>query len=180
MVELKQSPLAGCFEVQFKLFEDDRGRFVKVFHSETFKKIGLQTDFKEEYFSVSKKGVVRGLHFQTPPHDHDKFVYCTDGSVVDVVLDLRKDSSTFGKWADFHLDASKANGVYIPKGMAHGFCVTSDSATLVYKVSTVYAPKNDEGLLWNSIGYEWPIASPIISSRDASFKKLADFETPFK
>ena len=179
MFELKHTDIPGCYEIQPRLFDDSRGRFVKIFHKDMFKELGLNADYAEEYYSRSLRGVIRGMHFQTPPEDHVKIVYCTKGAVFDVVLDLRVGSPTYGSVQTFRLEAEKGNFVYIPKGLAHGFCALSDNATLVYKVSTVYAPKSDAGIRWNSIGVDWPVQTPIVSDRDQGFKDLSDFESPF-
>ena len=179
MFNLKETIIRGCYEVQPRIFDDARGRFVKVFHEDEFLKLGLETHFAEEYYSHSQRGVIRGMHFQIPPSDHAKLVYCVHGEVQDVVLDLRKGSPTYGRSISVVLSAQQGNFIYIPKGMAHGFCVTSESATLVYKVSTVYDPQNDSGVLWNSFGADWAISSPILSERDASFPTLNQFMSPF-
>lgn len=177
MFKLKETPLSGCFEIEPLRHHDDRGVFTKVFHADEFKKMGLQTEFKEQYFSSSKKGVLRGLHYQRPPMDHSKLVYCTEGCVFDVVVDLRKSEATFGKFFSLKLDASKANILFIPKGLAHGFMVESPSATLVYNVSRVYSPEHDSGILWSSLGISWPEKDPIISQRDRSFSPFSDFDS---
>ncbi len=179
MIELKKTKLTGCFEMQPKVFSDSRGSFVKVFHEKTYADNGLETNFTEEYYSVSKKNVIRGMHFQVPPMDHVKVVYCVEGSVMDVIVDLRSGSPTYGQSAIIELSASKANSLYIPKGMAHGFCSISDQAIMVYKVSTMYAPNHDAGIHWNSVGVQWPIGDPIISARDHSFLTFQDFVSPF-
>jgi len=179
MFSLRETKLPGCFEVQPRIFDDDRGRFVKVFHQDEFLRLGLETNFKEEYYSHSRKGVIRGMHFQLPPSDHVKLVYCVQGDVQDVVLDLRKGSPTYGLADTIKLTAEQGNYLYIPKGLAHGFCTTSAVATLVYKVSTVYDLQHDSGVLWDSFGVEWPTLEPVISSRDTSFKSLSEFASPF-
>lgn len=180
MFDLKPSKLTGCFELQPKVFEDVRGRLVKVFHEQAFAAQGLETAFAEEYYSVSCKNVVRGLHFQLPPVDHVKMVYCVEGEVLDVVVDLRNGSPTFGKFELFELSSAKANSLYIPKGMAHGFCVRSARAIMVYKVSTVYSPAHDAGVLWNSVGIPWPTTEPVLSERDAAFPRFDEFISPFR
>ncbi|MES9874663.1 MAG: dTDP-4-dehydrorhamnose 3,5-epimerase [Candidatus Sedimenticola sp. 6PFRAG7] len=180
MFELKETSICGCFEVQPQVFDDLRGRFVKVFHIDEFTKLGLDTHFAEEYYSQSNHGVIRGMHFQTPPFEHVKVVYCVQGEVQDVVLDLRKGSPSYGKSAFVKLSAKQGNFLYIPKGLAHGFCVTSETATLIYKVSTAYNSKNDSGVLWNSFGFKWPTSNPILSVRDESFKPLSQFDSPFE
>ena len=179
MFDFKQSRLVGCFEIQPKVFDDERGKFIKVFHENLFIAQGLQAQFVEEYYSVSFKNVIRGLHFQLPPMDHVKVVYCVEGEVMDVVVDLRVDSPTFGRYALFELSSTKANSIYIPKGMAHGFCALSEKAIMVYKVSTVYSPIHDAGILWDSVGIPWPAVDPVLSMRDQGFPKFEHFESPF-
>ena len=180
MFEFKPSKINGCFELQPKAFEDNRGRFVKVFHEQAFAAQGLETDFAEEYYSVSHKDVIRGLHFQLPPMDHVKMVYCVEGGVLDAVVDLRVGSPTQGKYELFELSADKANTLYIPKGMAHGFCALSPKAIMVYKVSSVYSPAHDAGVRWNSAGIPWPTTAAVLSDRDATLPTLAQFESPFR
>lgn len=180
MFELKASKISGCFELQPKVFKDTRGRFVKVFHEQAFAAHGLETDFAEEYYSVSYKDVIRGMHFQLPPMDHVKMVYCVEGEVLDVVIDLRMGSPTYGQHEAVQLSALKANSIYIPKGMAHGFCTLSKQAIMVYKVSTIYSPAHDTGVLWNSAGIPWPTEAAILSERDKSFVQLDQFDSPFR
>ncbi len=179
MFELKPSRLSGCLELQPRVFEDNRGRFVKVFHEQAFAAYGLETGFVEEYYSVSHQNVIRGLHFQLPPMDHVKMVYCVQGAVMDVVVDLRKGSPTYGQFDMIELSSDKANGIYIPKGMAHGFCTLSEQATMVYKVSTGYSPQHDAGIRWDSAGIPWPVGDAILSARDQGFPSLDAFATPF-
>jgi len=179
MFELKPSKLSGCFELQPKTFDDARGRFVKVFHEQAFAAQGLATNFAEEYYSTSYRDVIRGLHFQLPPMDHVKMVFCVLGEVLDAVVDLRVGSPTYGQYDLFELSAAKANSVYIPKGMAHGFCTRSEQAIMVYKVSTVYSPAHDAGVLWSSVEIPWQVEQPCISDRDQCFPALAQFKSPF-
>lgn len=180
MFDLKSCKIEGCFELQPKVLADERGRFVKVFHEQAFAAQGLETNFVEEYYSVSHKNVIRGMHFQLPPMDHVKMVYCVAGEVQDVVVDLRVGSPTYGQHALFELSAAKANSIYIPKGIAHGFCVLSNQAIMVYKVSTVYSPPHDAGILWNSVGIQWPATDAVMSVRDQGFPTLEQFQSPFK
>ena len=179
MFKLSESFLTGCFYVQPRILEDSRGLFVKIFHHETFVRFGLNTNWQEEYYSTSKQGVLRGMHFQIPPHDHAKLVYCSTGEVMDVVVDLRKNSSTFGRAATFSISASKASMIYIPKGMAHGFYTISSTATMHYMVETAYASEYDSGILWSSVGVEWPVDNPLLSERDRAFLPLNKFQSPF-
>ena len=159
--------------------EDERGDFVKILHKDSFTEQGLESNFAESYYSTSVKGVIRGMHFQLPPHDHAKLVYVVEGSVTDVLLDLRKDSDTFKEFILLEFSKANRNAVYIPKGVAHGFEVTSDSATLVYMTTTVYSKESDTGVLWNSFGHEWNNSDPNMSERDRSFVRLDDFDSPF-
>lgn len=153
---------------------------MKTFHADFFAEQGLATEFREQYYSVSKAGVLRGLHFQTPPADHAKLVFCTAGAVLDVALDLRLGSPAFGRHLALALSAENATQAYIPPGCAHGFCVTQAPATLVYATTTEYVPAFDAGVLWNSAGIDWPIETPTLSERDAGFPSLADFASPFR
>jgi dTDP-4-dehydrorhamnose 3,5-epimerase len=179
MFHIDSIGIPGCYEIKPIVQDDLRGHFVKVFHKNEFKKRNLEVEFAEEYYSYSKKGVVRGMHFQMPPCDHVKLVYCPFGEVFDVVVDLRLGSPTYGQSRHINLSAKAANYIYIPRGVAHGFCVKSDLAILVYKVSTIYSLEHDSGLLWSSVGVDWPTKSPIISERDQEFPGLLDFKSPF-
>ena len=180
MFSFNATNIPGCYEVQPNIMDDNRGRFVKVFHADWFTEHEMATDFREEYYSHSQLGVVRGMHIQTPPADHVKLVYCVAGEVFDVLLDLRIGSPTFLQAQSFVLSAARGNYLYIPKGVAHGFCVTSATATLVYKVTATYQPMHDTGVLWSSVDMDWPTATPIISERDLSFLPLSQFHSPFK
>jgi len=174
-----ETEIEGCYELQPIIRKDQRGSFTKTFHEEVFKKNNLVTKFAEEYYSTSRKGVLRGLHFQTPPVEHEKMVYCVYGEVIDVAVDLRRQSSTYGKYRMINLNSEKGNIIYIPKGMAHGFYTVSDMAIIMYKVTSVYVPQNDLGILWNSIGIPWIDKNPIMSERDKNFIEFKDFKSPF-
>ena len=171
--------LPGCYEIQPRVLSDARGFFVKTFHQEVFAERGLATDFAEVYYSMSHRRVLRGLHFQLPPHDHAKLVYCVTGQVLDVIVDLRAGSPTFGQFACFELSAERANLVYLPVGLAHGFYTLSESALMMYQVTTVYAPEHDAGIRWDSVGIPWPDPAPVLSERDQGFPALAEWVSPF-
>lgn len=178
-MNLIQTTMAGCFEIQPRIFEDSRGRFIKPFQQSWMLEHGLEGGFSEDFYSVSAKGVLRGLHFQEPPHDQAKLVYCTRGAAFDVAVDLRRHSKTYGRFQAFELTAAKGNSLYLPKGFAHGFYALEDGTTIVYKVSAEYSPAHDKGVLWSSLGIPWPNPSPVVSVRDAAFPKLADYVSPF-
>lgn len=172
--------IEGVLELQLDQHVDKRGSFVKTFHRSTFSEYGLNTEFKESYYSTNSKGVLRGMHFQLPPEDHDKLVYCVEGCVWDVVLDLRRSSLSFGEWFSMELSGDLHNAIYIPSGMAHGFYTVSERATLVYMVSSEYSPGADSGIRWDSCGINWPGGKKIISERDSSFTTLSSFDSPFQ
>ncbi|ALT76195.1 dTDP-4-dehydrorhamnose 3,5-epimerase [Paucibacter sp. KCTC 42545] len=178
-MELIPTKLEGCYQVRPFFAQDERGTFVKTFHAERFSALGLPTVWCEEFYSSSRKGVIRGMHFQTPPHDHEKLVYCMQGRVLDVVVDLRKGSPTYGRHLPVELDASSGHGLLIPKGMAHGFLALDDDVLMAYKVTSAYAPANDAGISWDSFGLDWGIDQPIVSMRDRAHPALADFDSPF-
>jgi dTDP-4-dehydrorhamnose 3,5-epimerase len=178
-VRLKESAILGCFVVEPKVHLDLRGSFVKMFNEKLFKERGLETHFKETYYSTSKKNVLRGLHFQVPPESGAKLVYCLDGQVEDVALDLRVGSPTYGRWERVVLDAENPQAVYLPEGVAHGFLALSDSATLVYQVAAVYSPDHDHGILWSSAEISWSCERPQISERDSRFPSLESYKSPF-
>ena len=159
---------------------DNRGWFIKTFHNDAFAELGLQFSMAEEFITYSSSGVLRGLHFQTPPFDHDKLVSCIHGEAWDVVVDLRADSPTFGQHEVVLLSAESQNQLFIPAGFAHGFCVPGSHATLIYKVNKPYAPDHDRGIRWDTAGVQWPVVDPVISERDRELPALADFTTPFR
>lgn len=178
-MQLTELPINGCFRLQPRVFQDARGRFVKPLVVSQLHAHGLRTDFVEQYHSTSAPGVVRGMHFQTPPHEHAKLVYCAAGAVTDVLLDLRKQSPTFGQAISLPLTAESGHAVYIAAGVAHGFVATQEPALMVYNVTSEYAPHHDSGVRWDSFGFNWGVPLPVMSERDRSFSALADFVSPF-
>lgn len=171
--------LPGCYLLKAKVRPDARGRFVKTFHIDAFRALQLETVFAEEYFSVSRRHVLRGMHFQVPPHDHIKVAYCVQGRALDVILDLRRGSPTYGRCASFVLSGDGGEIAYLPRGIAHGFLALEDDVIMQYKVTSTYSPAHDRGILWSSIDLSWPEPDPVISSRDAGFEPLIAFKTPF-
>jgi len=178
-MELIKTPFAGLYIIQHKVFQDERGLFVKTYNQELFHKLNIDLEIKERYYSVSAKNVIRGMHFQTPPEDHIKLVTVIAGKILDVVLDLRKDSATFGKYFSIVLDASEGKTIYIPKGFAHGFKSLTDNSIVEYNQTTGYAAANDAGILFDSFGFDWDTENAVISGRDRAFGAFNDFVTPF-
>lgn len=179
-MRLRTTEIPGCYQVEYVQRADERGSFIKTFRATTFRELGLEAAFTEHFYSVSREGVVRGMHFQLPPADGAKLVYCLQGAVFDVALDLRVGSPSFGRAVSFELDERTATAAYIPRGVAHGFATRRGPATLVYCVSSEYDPRLDAGVLWSSCGVEWPMSEPLLSPRDRSFPILAEFKSPFR
>ena len=179
MFTVEDTNLPGLKLVRPRIFTDLRGSFVKTFHAGVFEKLGLAFQPLEEFFSVSRREVVRGMHFQLPPSAHSKLVYCVSGRVLDVVVDLRKSSPTFGQFASRELTAENREMFFIPVGFAHGFRSMQDETVMVYQTSTVHAPECDAGILWNSFGFDWGTDAPVINERDQRFPGLKEFVSPF-
>ena len=179
MFDFIKSPIAGVFEIILPCHEDARGSFSKVFHHTTFQEQGIDFHLQESYFSRSAKDVIRGMHFQLPPYQHHKVVYCPHGAIMDVALDLRRQSPTYGQFFSAELSAENPKALFIPEGCAHGFKSLTEDAMTVYLVSSEYQRDADTGLLWNSFGLDWQCAHPVLSGRDRSFQAFDDFESPF-
>jgi dTDP-4-dehydrorhamnose 3,5-epimerase len=154
--------------------------FVKPFHQSSLENLGLTAHFPESFYSINEENVIRGMHFQLPPHDHDKIVYCSKGKLLDVVLDLRSNSKTFGKSMSFLIKENSFKGIYIPAGMAHGFASLEKGTIMTYLTSTEYHPDSDAGIRFDSFGFDWKIDNPILSDRDMTFPSFQDFNSPFK
>jgi dTDP-4-dehydrorhamnose 3,5-epimerase len=178
-IQFVPSRLPGCYVVQFPVMRDHRGHFVKTIQRSAFEEQGLEADFRECFYSTSNKNVLRGMHFQLPPSDHAKLVYCTAGSIYDVALDLRIGSPMYGKYEVYELSYLASNAVYLPRGIAHGFFVREGPATMVYHVTSEHDRSRDVGIRWNSFGAAWPVDDPVVSARDNDFVSFAEFDSPF-
>lgn len=179
MMNIKPTKFEDVKIIESNSFSDQRGSFTKVFNDEDFGKMGLHLEFQEIYYSVSQKNVIRGMHFQLPPYEHDKLVHVISGSVIDVVVDLRKDSPHYKEYLAVHLTDCLPTALYIPKGFAHGFKSLEDNTIMLYQVTSGYQPQCDSGIAYDSIGYDWGIEEPILSERDRQFIALDKFESPF-
>lgn len=178
-MDLKPTTIPGCYLVDPEIHEDARGSLTKTYRRSVFEALGAGQHFEEHFSTWSHTGVLRGLHFQTPPSASGKLVTCLQGRVLDAVLDLRRGSPLFGGHVLFELDGSVGAGVYLPAGVAHGFYVLSGPALLTYAMTVAYDPLRDDGVLWSSAGVSWPDCRPLVSSRDAALPPLSDFSTPF-
>lgn len=177
---IEETPIRDCFLIRSDRKNDHRGWFEKSYQRSIIEKYSSSFTVKEIYTTSSKKHVLRGMHFQKPPHDHKKIVFCLSGSVIDVFLDLRKISPTFGQYQSIEIgQASEFVGVILPPGIAHGFLSQEDNTLLSYHVSTEYKVDHDTGIHWKTFGFNWPTDNPIVSERDENFKCLKDYESPF-
>lgn len=176
---MTQTVLNDAQVLTLPAFADNRGLFVKTFHDTTLKQGGIEFTLKESYFSVSKKDVIRGMHFQQPPHQHAKIVFCPVGAILDVIIDLRKGSPTYRQFVAQELSAENHKAFYIPEGFAHGFKALTEDAITYYLVSSEYSQAHDTGILYNSFGFDWGITSPVLSDRDLSFNSIEAFNSPF-
>ena len=172
--------LSKCYLIDAQVSRDQRGSFIKIYNEKCFLENGISTAFKEQFCSISNKNVLRGMHYQEPPHDHCKLVSCFSGSVLDVVLDIRKNSVTYGESIAIELSADNGLALFIPIGMAHGFLSLEDNSGMFYSTSTEYAKQSDSGIHWSSFGFNWPIKQPIISQRDGLHPQLNDINSPFE
>lgn len=178
-MQFESTEIDGLLSVKPRVAHDDRGAFVKAIHAPTFAEHGLATAFPEVFYSSSRAGVIRGMHFQTPPHAHDKLVICTYGRVLDVVVDLRAGSPSFRRVVSRELDGDVATGLYIPTGCAHGFLSLTEGAVLLYAVTAPYSATHDAGVRFDSIDFAWPAGEPIVSDRDRALPPLEAWRTPF-
>lgn len=178
-----KTEIRDLYIIESTVFGDSRGYFMENYSKRDFFEAGLTMEFVQDNESKSKKGVLRGMHFQTK-HTQGKLVRVTQGQVFDVAVDLRKGSPTFGQWEGVLLTAENKKQFYVPEGFAHGFLVVSDEAIFNYKCTDYYAPEYDSGLLWNDekVGIKWPlegIEEILLSEKDKVQKKLAELEVPF-
>jgi dTDP-4-dehydrorhamnose 3,5-epimerase len=165
--------LPGVLLIETDVFHDNRGFFMETFHKRKYAEIGIKATFVQDNLSRSKKGVLRGLHYQLR-YPQAKLVYVISGEIFDVVVDIRKGSPTFGRWEGVILSSENRRQIYIPEGFAHGFCVLSESADVVYKCTDFYMPGDDRGILWSDpqIAIEWPVKDPILSDKDSRHPTL--------
>jgi dTDP-4-dehydrorhamnose 3,5-epimerase/CDP-3, 6-dideoxy-D-glycero-D-glycero-4-hexulose-5-epimerase len=177
---IEDTRIAGLNVINSKVLEDNRGSFLKTFNDELFKSHDINFNIKETYYSVSHKNVIRGMHFQIPPHDHIKLVYVPSGIILDVVLDLRNGSPTYGETYSVELSAKNGKVILIPSGLAHGFKSLADNTITTYMQTSRYAPDHDVGIRFNSFNFGWNCETPIISERDLSFDDLNSFNSPFE
>ena len=180
-MNFEATALEGVYIINNFVAQDDRGTFVKTFNKQNFQDACLNFEIRESYFSISQKNVIRGMHFQLPPSDHEKLVYVPHGSIIDVVVDLRKKSQTYKQFISVELSAVNRKSIFIPKGLAHGFKSMEENTITVYNVATEYDSKSDQGIHFDSFGFDWQTNEAILSARDKQFMTLDRFceDNPF-
>lgn len=179
-IRFTECRLPGCYRVQLPCFYDDRGILVKALQRSAFEERGLECDFNESFYTESGENVLRGMHFQTPPADHAKLVYCVSGAICDIALDLRLGSPTFGEHETYQLSAEARGAIYLARGIAHGFVVRKAPSVVVYQVSSEHCAAHDRGIHWDSFGAAWPESAPVVSARDQGLVPFAKFRSPFR
>lgn len=181
-MELIETGIAGLVEIRPRRFGDERGWFTETYSEQRYREVlGLAHPFVQDNLSCSAKGVLRGLHFQAPPMAQSKLVMVLRGQALDVAVDIRKDSPTYGAHRSVILDAALGNQFFVPRGFAHGFVALEDDTLFAYKCDNTYSPEHEGALLWNSpeLGIDWQLDAPNISPKDAVAPLFADFVSPF-
>jgi dTDP-4-dehydrorhamnose 3,5-epimerase len=174
-LNVTRTPLPGVLLIEPKVFADERGFFLETWNAARYAEAGLPAAFVQDNHSRSKRGVLRGLHYQQP-NPQGKLVRCSRGAIFDVAVDIRVGSPSFGKWFGVELSEENKRMLWVPEGFAHGFCALTDRADVLYKCTALYDGAADRSILWNDpdIGIEWPIANPQLSPKDAAAPRLKD------
>jgi len=181
-MEFIPARLKGAYIIIPRVYQDSRGFFLESYKKNVFEEQGIAINFVQDNHSYSvKKGILRGLHFQYPPHAQAKLVQVTRGKAWDVIVDLRKDSPTYLKWEGFEISAENFHMLLVPHGFAHGFLTLEENTELQYKCDDFYAPESEGGIIWNDpdLKIDWPIENPILLDRDANWPLLKDIADKF-
>jgi dTDP-4-dehydrorhamnose 3,5-epimerase len=174
--------IPGVILIEPKRHGDDRGFFLETYKMSSFSANGIPQSFVQDNLSHSARGVLRGLHYQKHPQAQAKLVMPLRGRIFDVAVDIRQRSPFYGQWVGLELSAERFQMLYVPVGFAHGFCVLSEEADVLYKVTAEYAPDLDRGIAWNDpeIGIQWPVVEPLLSPKDAGLPNLAQADSNFE
>ena len=177
VVDMKvlKTSLPGVLVIEPQVFEDRRGFFMETYHQKRFSQTGLDYSFVQDNLSHSVRGILRGLHYQLK-YPQAKLIQVIKGAIFDVAVDIQRGSPYFGQWTGVHVSDENRRQIFVPKGFAHGFCVLSETADVIYKCTDFYMPDDDEGILWSDpgIGINWPIADPLLSDKDSQYPCLSD------
>jgi len=178
-MRVQPTAIPGLVVIEPEVFEDDRGFFMETYQKDDFRKAGLDREFVQDNHSKSRRGTLRGLHYQIR-RPQGKLVRIVSGEVFDVAVDIRRESATFGQWAGAYLSETNRKQFYIPPGFAHGFCVISETAETLYKCTDFYCPESERTIIWNDpqLAIDWPVDEPVLSERDAGGLPLAEAELP--
>ena len=179
-MKIYETEIKGAKIIEYDVNRDIRGYTLKPFSLNQIKEASLKFEVMEFFYSTSNKDVIRGMHFQLPPHAQAKIVHLIKGKITDVILDLRTDSPTYGKYISIELEEGDGKVVYIPKGLAHGFASLVDGSTVAYLFEGLYSSGSESGVRYDSFGYEWKIDKPILSQRDLSFPEFHRFKSPYR
>ena len=179
-MEIINTRFEGVYLIKAFFHEDMRGSFFKLIDKTIFLEKKLDYTFKECFYSSSRKDVIRGMHFQIPPYEHTKLVYVLSGAIHDVILDIRKNSPTYGEHDSFKIESGNRTLLYVPNGFAHGFKALEDNTTVIYFTNLPHSKEHDAGIRYDSFGFEWNIKNPIISERDQDFTTFKEFKSPFE
>ncbi len=174
-IKYTKTDLSGVLLIEPRVFKDSRGFFMETFHQKKYAEAGIDHAFIQDNYSHSTRGTLRGLHYQLE-HPQAKLVYVIKGEIYDVAVDIRRGSPGFGKWTGQYLSCKNKQQIFIPEGFAHGFCVISETADVLYKATDLYKPDDEYGVLWSdpTIGIDWPVEVPIVSDKDKQFPGLQD------
>ena len=182
-MNFKKTKIKDVFILEPNIFEDQRGYFLESYNQKSFNKNIKKITFVQDNESKSSYGVLRGLHFQKPPFDQAKLVRCIEGNILDVAVDIRRGSNTYGQHVSVNLSGKNKRQLYIPRGFAHGFLVLSDFAVFAYKVDNLYAPEYEDGILWSdsSLNIKWSLneSDIIVSEKDANLPFFSELDSPF-
>jgi dTDP-4-dehydrorhamnose 3,5-epimerase len=181
-MEFVETRFKDAWLIKPTVHRDGRGFFMESYSRELLRLHGIDAEFVQDNHSRSAaRGVLRGLHFQVPPHAQAKLVRIVQGAAYDVIVDLRTVSPTFGAWQAFELSAENFEMLYVPGGFAHGFCTLAPATEMIYKVDDYYAPSCDAGIRWDDpdLAIPWPVGSPVLSEKDTKLPLLRDFKSPF-